>query len=401
MEYDVVIVGAGPAGSTAAKNLAEKGVSVLLLDKAEFPRDKPCGGGLPTRVRKRFPYIEPFIDSISYGGKTLSSSLRYVVTIERDKPFMETVLREKFDAGLLDIAKKAGVVFRSGCSVVDVAVQSDKVCCTLENGETIESQVIIGCDGVRSIVAEKTNLCEKLENFCICLMQEQPMSPAQIKKYFSEKRMVHFFIKVQGVAGYGWIFPKKNCVNLGIGEFHVSAQELKSKKPLKEMYEGFVTLLQDQKMLPSDFKIENLMGATLPVFPLKKTYADRVLLCGDAAGFINPITGEGIYYAMVSGQLSADVIADALVKKDTSEQFLSAYQRLWEKEFGKDLRFLGRFIGQWRKESERFVRLLTRDNIFAKLVIGIIGGQISATKYKMVLFLRYIYVTLKDLVKKK
>jgi flavin-dependent dehydrogenase len=213
--------------------------------------------------------------------------------------------------------------------------------------------------------------------------------------------MVHFFIKVQGVAGYGWIFPKKNCVNLGIGEFHVSAQELKSKKPLKEMYEGFVSLLQEQQILPPDFKIEHLNGATLPVFPLKKTYSDRVVLCGDAAGFINPITGEGIYYAMVSGQLAADVIVGALQKKDTSEEFLSTYQRLWEREFGKDLVFLGRFIGQWRKDSERIVRLLTLDKTFAKLVIGIIGGQISASKYKMVLFTRYVYVSFKDLFMKK
>ena len=97
MNYDVIVVGAGPAGSTAAKNLAEKGIKVLLLDKAKFPRDKPCGGGLPTRVKKRFPYIEPFIDSVSYGTTMYSSSLRYKCDLLREKPFVDMVLRKDFD----------------------------------------------------------------------------------------------------------------------------------------------------------------------------------------------------------------------------------------------------------------------------------------------------------------
>jgi flavin-dependent dehydrogenase len=126
MDYDVIVVGAGPAGSTAAKNLAEKGIKVLLLDKATFPRDKPCGGGLPTRVQKRFPYIQPFIDSISYGSTTYSSSLRYKYDLIREKPFLMMVLRKDFDHRLLTLAKQAGAVFLEGRSVVDVVVQKEK-----------------------------------------------------------------------------------------------------------------------------------------------------------------------------------------------------------------------------------------------------------------------------------
>jgi geranylgeranyl reductase family protein len=401
MDYDVVIVGAGPAGSTAAKNLAEKGIKVLVLDKAEFPRDKSCGGGLPTRVLKRFPYIEPLIDSMSFGSITYSSSLRYKLDLIREKPLVMMVIRKDFDYGLLTLATKAGAVFQPGKSVVDVVVQKDKVSVMLDDGHTIETQMVIGCDGMRSIVAEKTNLCKRLEVLCVSLVQEQPLTSKQLTTFFTKKRLIHLFIKAQGIAGYGWVFPKKDCVNVGIGEFQSAISKSKPKIPLKETYEAFIATLKKQKILPDDFPIENLKGATLPIFPLENTSGERVLLCGDAAGFINPITGEGIYYAMVSGYFAATVTAEALKAQDLSSRFLSRYQTLWNHDFGKDLKLLGRFNNQWGKASERIVRLMKRDRKFAKLIVGVTGGQIGITKYKGALIIRYLIASLKDLFSKK
>jgi flavin-dependent dehydrogenase len=160
-------------------------------------------------------------------------------------------------------------------------------------------------------------------------------------------------------------------------------------------------MLKKQKILPRDFPVEDLRGATLPIFPLENTYGDRVLLCGDAAGFINPITGEGVYYAMSSGHIAAGVIADALKAKDLSKHFLSRYQKAWNKDFGKDLKILGRFNYQWGKDSERIVRMMTEDKKFAKLIVGVTGGQISFSKYKGALFIRYLYVSFKDIWMKR
>jgi len=401
MIYDVVVVGAGPAGSTAAKTLAEKGIKVLLIDKATFPRDKPCGGGLPTRVQKRFPYIKPLLDSISYGTTMFSSSLRFRCDFVREKPFLEMVLRKDFDNGLLSIAQNAGATILEGKSVIDVVIQKDKASVMLEDGQTIETQMVIGSDGMHSVVAEKTNLSKELEVLCISLVQEQPMTTKQLTSFFTKKRLIYLFIKAHRIAGYAWVFPKKTTVNIGIGEFQSAISKKRPKIPLKESYQQFITTLKEKKLLPADFPIENLKGATLPIFPLENTYGDRVLLCGDAAGFINPITGEGIYYAMVSGHIAAEVIAQGLKAQDLSHRFLSRYQTLWNNDFGKDLKALGWFNNQWGKDSERIVRLMTWDKKFAKLIIGVTGGQISFRKYRMALVFRYVYLTVKNIFRIK
>ncbi len=379
------------------KTLQKKKINVLILDKATFPRDKPCGGGLPTRVQKRFPYIEPFLESISYGTTMFSSSLRYRCDLIREKPFLEMVLRNNFDYQLLALAQQAGATFQGGKSVIDVIIQKDKASVMLEDGQILETKMVIGCDGMHSVVAEKTNLAKKLEVLCVSLVQEQPMTPKQLNTFFTKKRLIYLFIKAHGIAGYAWVFPKKNTLNIGIGEFQSALPKDKPRVPLKETYEKFIATLKEKNLLPKDFPIENLKGATLPIFPLKDTYSDRVVLCGDAAGFINPITGEGIYYAMVSGQLAAKVIIDGLKTQDLSQQLLSRYQTLWNDEFGKDLKALGRFNNQWGKDSEKIIRLMTRDKKFAKLIIGVTGGQISFRKYRTVLILRYVYLSLKNL----
>jgi geranylgeranyl reductase family protein len=396
MKYDVVIVGAGPSGSTAAKNLAEKGKKVLIIDKQKFPRDKPCGGGIPTRVMKQFPYIKEFIDSISYGSYTHSSSLKYTLKFMRKKPFLATVLRNDFDNALLKLALNAGATFLNNNAAKEVTIQNDKVIILLDNNKIIESEIVLGCDGIKSIVAEKTNLCKELNETCTCVVQEQPMSEKQLEKYFTDKKIVHLFIKTQGIAGYGWIFPKKKHINIGMGQFESALDSSKPKKNLKYSYEKYINFLKEKKMLPQDFPVENLKGGLLPVFPLKKTYSERVLLCGDAAGFINSITGEGIYYAMASGEIAANVASDSIDSNDMSSEFLSKYQDIWYNKFGKDLKCLSRFNKMWGTDSEKIVKLMSKDKKFAQLIIGVTGGRISISKYKIVLITRYIYALLKD-----
>lgn len=395
-QYDVIIVGAGPAGATAAKILAENKRRVLLLDQKKSRSDKPCGGGLPTRVLKRFPYIEPFIDSTSYGSVMYSSSLRYQYRMVRDTPFLFMVQRKMFDQGLVDLAVQSGATFRDQTRVVDLNIMKDHAQIILENGEVITSNLVLACDGVRSVVAEKICLSTNRDKSCVCLFLEVPVSQEQLDRVYTKKRIAHIFIKTQKIAGYGWVFPKKNSINIGLGEFEPAVDPCKDKRNIKELFEEFIQSLTEKNIIPSDIPLGDVKGGLLPVFPLEKTYSDRVLLCGDAAGFVNPITGEGIYYAMVSGELAAGITEQAIQQNNTSQQFLSRYQKQWKREFGNDLIMLGRFNKQWGKDSEKIVRFITLDKTFAKLTIGIMGGQLSFSKYKYLLFLRYFYVSFKD-----
>jgi len=186
-----------------------------------------------------------------------------------------------------------------------------------------------------------------------------------------------------------------------MGQFESTVDSSKPKTNLKESYEKYIKLLKEKKMLPKDFPIENVKGGLLPVFPLKKTYSERVLLCGDAAGFINSITGEGIYYAMASGEMAANVASESIDSDDMSSEFLSKYQEIWYDKFGKDLKCLGRFNKMWGTDSEKIVRLMSKDQKFAKLIIGVTGGRVSISKYKTVLITRYIYVLIKDFFSEK
>src|SRR4030042_4808777 len=129
MKYDVIIVGAGPAGSTAAKFLSEKGVKTLLLDKDTFPREKPCGGGLTIKAVIRFPYIRDkgLADSYSYAGCVYSSKLQYKAESHRKEPIIAMVRRKHFDHELVKLARESGAIFKDGFCVVDIQVLSVKI----------------------------------------------------------------------------------------------------------------------------------------------------------------------------------------------------------------------------------------------------------------------------------
>jgi len=225
------------------------------------------------------------------------------------------------------------------------------------------------------------------------------MSEKTIDKYFTEKRSVHGHIRILGLAGYGWVFPKKECINIGVVEYISTKSKQDDKKNLKDIYRIYIQILKESKIIPDYLKINKLKGAVLPYCPIEKTYTDRVIICGDAAGLINPLTGEGIDYSMYSGEIAAEIISKSLENGDASSQFLSKYEKNWKSDFGKDIKLLLHASGEWGEGEENLIKFASEDKKMADIFFEIGVGNSSIKKYKWKLARRLMYLKLKNLFK--
>lgn len=398
MKYDVTIVGGGPAGSTAAKFLAEKGFKTLLIDKSKFPRDKQCGGGISLRLLERFNYLknEDLIESYSYGSCAYSPSLKYKLELIDNKPIVAMILRQKFDHGLLKIAEDSGTNVNEGRKLVDIKISDDIVKVIMDNGNIIDTDIVIGADGVWSTVAKKIGL-HNARWIAVCVLKEYKLNEATVDEYFGKNRCGHLYARFKNILGYGWIFPKKEHLNIGIGSIIKRGDNPNIKVNLLESFKSFKDTLKKQKLIPPNLKIDKVKGGALPVYPIKKTFSNRAILIGDAAGVINPITGEGIYYAMSSGEIAANVVSKALETEDLSDTFLSNYQTNWKKDFGEDLDMLSESLEVKRKGStENYFKIASKDKKLTELLIRIMTGQISIKKNKWKIARRLVLGSIKS-----
>lgn len=397
MKYDVTVVGAGPAGSTTAKFLSEKGFKTLLIDKEQFPRDKPCGGGLPLRVLQRFPYVvdDNIIEAYSSSGTVFSPSLKHQIDICKDRPIISTILRKKFDYELLNFAQNAGAVFQQQTPVDSVEISDEKAQVKLHQGSTIDTQIVVGADGVNSVIAKTTGLQKMGADKGVCLLQEFEVDEKIMDEYFTPSRHCYIHSRFKSIGGYGWVFPKKQHLNIGFGIVQ-ALKNLEQKPNILKCYQSYFSLLKESNLIPQDLKKTKIKGGALPTHPLEKTYGRRLLLVGDAAGFINPLSGEGIYYAMASGKIAAELITEALEKNDTTEEFLSKYQRLWQKDFGKDIDRILKVVKRGSVEyTERVIHIVSKDRELTDLMMGVITGELGVEEYKWKIVKRFFYSSLK------
>ncbi|MCK5029905.1 MAG: NAD(P)/FAD-dependent oxidoreductase [Thermoplasmatales archaeon] len=399
MNYDVVVVGAGPAGSTAAKFLSEKGVKVLLIDKDKFPRDKPCGGGICEHITE-FDHIREkiekdpsdFLDSICIRGKIVSPSSQHTTDYLSETPLFYNVRRKKFDYGLVQFAIDAGAEVLENCKVKEVFTTQEKAVVKLANSREFICKVIVGAGGAYDVVTnylrKKERLREKQgKDFRMAVVEEFEVGEEFIDRAYGKERTSMINLKHANLNGYAWVFSKHDILNIGYGGFNDEMKKIDIKKEFK----NYLDFLKRNGYLPKWIESKKLKGAPVPfVGNIKKTYTDRIVIVGDAAGFVSPLTGEGIYYAMDSGKIASEVISKALEKEDFSAQSLKSYQNIWRKKWGKDLKALRFFHRMLMKWPEKFVKYGSKDEKLKKIFIALFIGNMNASRMKWKIISRII-----------
>jgi geranylgeranyl reductase family protein len=293
--YDVAIVGAGPAGSTAAYRLASAGARVLLLDKATFPRDKPCGGGVTGRAARLLPFsIEPVVEDVV---ERLECGLRYRQRFSRRArggPLAYMTQRRRLDHFLLRKAAEAGAEVRQGETA---------------DARELDARVVIGADGCNGSSAKQLDLADGVVHG-VALEANYPHEPRFAGAMLLEIAVIR--------GGYGWIFPKGDHVNVGVGGNGDEGPRLRAE--LRRMCEAYG--------IDPD-AAQDIRGYRLPLrLPGTRLARGGTAVIGDAAGLVDPFSGDGMYEAFLSAQLVTEAALDVLAgRAETLEPYQQAVER--------------------------------------------------------------------------
>jgi geranylgeranyl reductase family protein len=294
--FDVIVIGAGPAGSVLAEKTADAGLKTLILEKEKLPMDKPCAGIIPPRVYRLIPEIPNDVVERNFKGYHVFSPSG----IDLQSEFLREgviVDRKKFDFMLTGRAKDSGASVIEGSEVKGIEI-SDKLKVITENGREYYSEFLAGADGANSIV--RKSIAQEYKNFALGVQYTFNLSNEVI-----EEKTGDWFEVYYGLLnyGYGWVSPLNNKIKIGLG-----GTDNKFMKNSKEYLNKFVENFKKKKEI-KNLETINFESHRIPADgPVNKPCRGNAVLIGDAGGFVNPLTGEGIYYAIKSAHLAADAI---------------------------------------------------------------------------------------------
>lgn len=343
--FDVVVVGGGPAGATAATDLARKGRSVLLLDRAG--RIKPCGGAIPPRLIADFDIPEHLLVGRARAARMVAPSGKAVDMPVGDGGFVGMVDRDQFDEWLRARAALVGAARRAGSFTGierdaegrAIVVYRDKQSGTLVR---VRATCVLGADGARSGVARAAlKGAERVP--CVFAYHEVIKTPPTLDR----ERCDVIYEGDLSPDFYAWVFPHGDTASVGLGSAH-KGFELRAATQRLRARLGLDTA--------ETIRVE---GAPIPLKPLKRWDNGRdVLVCGDAAGVVAPASGEGIYYAMTCGRVAANA-ADAFVASGKARALRGA-RAAFMREHGRVfwvLRMMQYFWYSSDRRRERFVAM--------------------------------------------
>lgn len=296
--YDIAIIGSGPSGASAAFHAAEQGLKTLIIEKEILPRYKTCGGGFVFRGRRGMPFdVSAAVEREFYDVDIRFEAKKMALNTRRKNPIISMIMRDDFDFLIVQKAQELGVELLQGEQLLSLEFENQYTVLRTTN-KVVQAKFIIAADGALSPTAKLAGWKES-RLMCPALEYEIKVPDEDFERLSTSAR---FDIDVVPY-GYGWSFPKKNHLSVGVGNFSKSQKKIN----LKDNYKTYLNQLGINTVLE-----EQAHGFIIPISPRKDGFVKQnVFLIGDAAGFADPLTAEGISNAIYTGQLAAQAIAES------------------------------------------------------------------------------------------
>jgi geranylgeranyl reductase family protein len=341
VDFDVAIIGAGPAGSACALALQGKGFKVALIDKEAFPRDKICGDAIPGSAFKAInslrttwgDQMKAFAHSMDITSIAIFFSKRNVIRYTW-KLFSYNSKRMDFDHFLFQLVKQeTDTHVLQQKQLQQVTVIKDGCHCLFADGSSIHAAVVVGCDGAHSVVKRQLVKMEEPDTLAVTAIRAYYKGIKGLQPGCNEAHVI------KEVEGYFWIFPLRDgWANVGFGLF--KNKNRKDRAPLN--LRGLLEEITHSPAFADRFKDATVEGKvngfSLPIWTRQRSVSgDRFLLCGDAASLIDPLQGHGIDLGMWSGVMAAEQIGRCFKTNEFSANKMKEYDRALHQKFGPEL----------------------------------------------------------------
>lgn len=358
--FDVAVIGSGPSGASTAFYLAQKGISTVIIEKETLPRYKTCGGGFVFRGRKDLPFSIDEVVEKEFHTVDIYLGNKLHFRTEREEPTISMIMRDSFDNLITQKAKEFGATLLENHKLTGLSFSDDVI--TLETSQgAYTANFVIAADGALSPTAKMAGWKEDTRKLIPALEYEVEVPQEDFERLSKEVRF-----DIDAIPyGYAWNFPKKNHLSIGV------ASARRTKINLKEYYQEYLKTIGVTNIIN-----ESQHGFQIPVSPRTDGFVkNNVFLIGDAAGFADPITAEGISNAIYSGKLAAEAIIE-------SEQNPEIAKKLYEEKLSDKLLpeiETGLWLSKWFYEQKtvRNVLLKKYGQRFSEAMADVFHGKRS------------------------